>query len=87
VHRWEASHPVCRIAGPGGTLLLCHWRHPISGWELDGDGVHARARHRLGWRTAGLYRERDFVLETFLAPEPSSEAGSVEIKPEPSDEP
>lgn len=70
-----------RIVGslaPGGTLLLCHWRHPISGWELDGDGVHARARHRLGWPTAGLYRERDFVIETFLAPEPPSEAGSVE---------
>lgn len=60
-----------RIAGalaPGGTLLLCHWRHPVSGWELDGDAVHALARDRLRWPTAGLYRERDFVLETFLAP-------------------
>ena len=53
---------------PGGTLLLCHWRHPIKGWELDGDTVHALARQRLGWRTAGLYQERDFVLEVFVAP-------------------
>ena len=53
---------------PDGTLLLCHWRHPISGWELDGDTVHALARQRLGWRTAGLYQERDFVLEVLLGP-------------------
>jgi LmbE family N-acetylglucosaminyl deacetylase/SAM-dependent methyltransferase len=53
---------------PGGTLLLCHWRHPVSGWELDGDSVHALARNRLRWPTASLYRERDFVLETLVAP-------------------
>ncbi|MCU1547934.1 MAG: SAM-dependent methyltransferase [Arthrobacter sp.] len=53
---------------PGGTLLLCHWRHPISGWELDGDSVHATARRQLGWADGGLYRERDFVLEVLLAP-------------------
>jgi LmbE family N-acetylglucosaminyl deacetylase/SAM-dependent methyltransferase len=53
---------------PGGTLLLCHWRHPIQGWELDGETVHTLVRDRLGWPTAGLYRERDFVLETLMAP-------------------
>ena len=37
---------------PGGTLVLCHWRHPISGWELDGDAVHAAARRQLGWADA-----------------------------------
>lgn len=55
---------------PGGTLALCHWRHPIEGWELDGDTVHAAARRQLRWADAGLYRERDFVLEVFRAPEP-----------------
>lgn len=55
---------------PGGTLLLCHWRHPVAGWELDGDAVHALARSRLRWPSASLYRERDFVLETFIAPGP-----------------
>jgi hypothetical protein len=53
---------------PGGTLLLCHWRHPVDGWELDGDTVHALARKRPGWKPAGLHRERDFVLETLVAP-------------------
>jgi LmbE family N-acetylglucosaminyl deacetylase len=55
---------------PGGTLALCHWRHPIEGWELDGDTVHAAARKQLRWADAGLYRERDFVLEILRAPEP-----------------
>jgi LmbE family N-acetylglucosaminyl deacetylase/SAM-dependent methyltransferase len=61
-----------RIEGalmPGGTLVLCHWRHPVSGWELDGDSVHAAARQQLGWTGGGIYRERDFVLEILLAPD------------------
>ncbi|WP_307458154.1 bifunctional PIG-L family deacetylase/class I SAM-dependent methyltransferase [Pseudarthrobacter oxydans] len=58
---------------PGGTLALCHWRHPISGWELDGDSVHAAARRHLGWADAGLYRERDFILEVLIAPEAGGE--------------
>ena len=56
---------------PGGTLLLCHWRHPVDGWELDGDAVHAMARERLRWRTASVYQERDFILEVLLKPEAS----------------
>jgi LmbE family N-acetylglucosaminyl deacetylase len=69
----ELDDLFTRIAAslsPGGTLLLCHWRHPVSGWELDGEAVHALARNRLRWPTAGIYRERDFVLETFIAPGP-----------------
>lgn len=26
-----------------GVVVLCHWRHPIDGWVLDGPEVHARA--------------------------------------------
>ncbi len=54
---------------PGGTLVLCHWRHPVAGWELDGDAVHAMARRQLRWPTKGFYREKDFVLEVLVAPE------------------
>lgn len=53
---------------PGGTLVLCHWRHPVDGWELDGEAVHVSARTRLRWESAGLYRERDFILEVLIAP-------------------
>lgn len=52
---------------PGGTLVMCHWRRPISGWSLDGDSVHAAARRRLPWPSAATYREKDFILETFIA--------------------
>ncbi|WP_144672078.1 bifunctional PIG-L family deacetylase/class I SAM-dependent methyltransferase [Arthrobacter sp. U41] len=64
---------------PGGTLALCHWRHPVSGWELDGDSVHAAARRQLRWADAGLYRERDFILEILMAPEagPDQRAAAV----------
>ncbi|MDD7835225.1 bifunctional PIG-L family deacetylase/class I SAM-dependent methyltransferase [Paenarthrobacter sp. AB444] len=54
---------------PGGTLLLCHWRHPISGWQLDAEAVHAMARTTLQWPTHGLYREKDFILEVLVAPD------------------
>ncbi|MDQ0028472.1 LmbE family N-acetylglucosaminyl deacetylase [Arthrobacter bambusae] len=57
---------------PGGTLVMCHWRGPISGWSLDGDGVHAAARARLGWPSASVYREKAFILETFVAAGPGS---------------
>jgi len=66
-----------RIGGalmPGGTLVLCHWRHPVSGWELDGDSVHAAARRQLGWAGGGIYQEHDFVLEVLLAPESAPDA-------------
>ncbi|MFW0774441.1 PIG-L family deacetylase [Paenarthrobacter nitroguajacolicus] len=53
---------------PGGTFVLCHWRHPIAGWQLDAEAVHTMARKQLGWPTHGLYREKDFMLEVLVAP-------------------
>ncbi|MCP1410758.1 PIG-L family deacetylase [Paenarthrobacter sp. A20] len=70
----ELTELLARIQAsttPGGTLLLCHWRHPISGWELDAESVHAMARTHLGWPTHGLYQEKDFMLEVFTAPDTS----------------
>lgn len=67
-----------RIEGallPGGILALCHWRHPVSGWELDGDSVHDAARRQLRWAGGGLYRERDFLLEMLIAPEAAGAVG------------
>lgn len=67
---------------PGGTLLLCHWRHPVEGWELDGDTVHELARRQLRWPTAALHREKDFVLEVLVAPEkvPAAAQQPAEIR-------
>ncbi len=68
----ELTELLARIEAstrPGGTLVLCHWRHAISGWQLDAEAVHAMARNQLGWPTHGLYREKDFMLEILLAPD------------------
>ena len=72
---------------PGGTLVLCHWRHPISGWELDGDGVHAAARRQLRWADRGLYRERDFLLEVLIAPERRPEPAAEGVRRDAAAEP
>lgn len=53
---------------PGGHLLLCHWLHPIEGWELDGETVHSTALDQLGWDAVVVHREADFLLEVFEAP-------------------
>ncbi|WP_439517965.1 SAM-dependent methyltransferase [Hydrogenophaga sp.] len=50
---------------PGGTLLACHWRHPIQGGELDGDAVHGRLAQRLGMEVLSEVRETDFVLHVW----------------------
>jgi LmbE family N-acetylglucosaminyl deacetylase len=53
-----------------GVLVLCHWRHPIDGWELDGDAVHERVRRQSGLATLALHTEEDFLLEV-LVPAPA----------------
>ncbi len=58
-----------RALSPGGHLLLCHWRHPVQGWPLDGAQVHAAAGN-LGLEPKVVHRETDFVLEILERPEP-----------------
>jgi len=47
---------------PGGTLVACHWRHPVADYPLDGDTVHA-AIGNLGLASIARHLEHDFVLE------------------------
>lgn len=40
------DHLWARTAGSlddHAVVVLCHWRHPVDGWVLDGPDVHARA--------------------------------------------
>jgi len=48
---------------PGGTVLACHWRHPVVDYPLSGDEVH-RALAR--WPRLSRVEEEDFLLEVFL---------------------
>lgn len=66
----ELSGLVTRVRDslrPNGHVVLCHWRHPIVGWPLDGERVHER--WAAAWTSAPLvvHRENDFVLEVFGA--------------------
>ena len=47
-----------------GTVLACHWRHPVDGYLLTGDAVHAQIAER-GLTRVARHEEEDFVLEVF----------------------
>ncbi|MBO0921890.1 PIG-L family deacetylase [Cellulomonas sp. zg-ZUI222] len=58
---------LARLA-PGGTVLACHWRHPVADYPLPGDAVH-RALTRAA-READLahlveHREADLLLDVW----------------------
>ena len=55
---------VERDLRPGGTVVACHWRHPVADYPLTGDQVHeALAR----WPRLSRVEEEDFLLDV-LAP-------------------
>jgi LmbE family N-acetylglucosaminyl deacetylase len=49
--------------GDAGTLLACHWRHPVADYPVGGDAVHEAIRRRLP--SLATHTEDDFVLELF----------------------
>ncbi|MDO4919144.1 bifunctional PIG-L family deacetylase/class I SAM-dependent methyltransferase [Kocuria sp.] len=68
--QWDELLERCATAlAPEGHLVLCHWRHPIEDWPLDGADVHRAARRRPDLRRVVSHREPDFELEVF-APVP-----------------
>lgn len=50
---------------PGGYVVLCHWVHPIEGWELDGRDVHLRAGELLDLPIHARHADEDVLLEVF----------------------
>lgn len=48
-----------------GTLLACHWRHPITECPLDGDRVHRQLAAQLQLPSLLRHVEADFVLEVW----------------------
>ena len=45
-----------------GVLVLCHWRHAVEGWPLDGAAVHERVARRLGVPLQATYADRDVEI-------------------------
>ena len=46
-----------------GVIVLCHWRHPIVGWPLDGPRVHELWHDATRLRVVAEHREADFLLD------------------------
>lgn len=63
-----------RLSGTG-VFVACHWRVPIEGCELDGEGVHRILRQGLPWHYACSHIEPDFILDIWTV-----EAASVAMK-------
>lgn len=61
---------------PGGTLVACHWRHPIVGCECGGDAVHDHLRRALVLHEALRLEDADFCLGLWSsAPSPAAVEG------------
>lgn len=61
-----------RIAGSledDGIVLLCHWRHPVAGWVLDGPGVHERFRASRLPDEMARYEDRDVEIVVLCRPD------------------
>ena len=50
---------------PGGTLLACHWRHPVDAYPLTGDEVHRVLRRTTDLTLLAEHREKDFLLDVY----------------------
>lgn len=64
--QWKKLLSLCTKAlSSDGHLVLCHWRHPIKDWPLDGDDVHREARRRRNLTRLVEHREADFEIDIY----------------------
>jgi SAM-dependent methyltransferase len=52
-----------RSLAQGGTLLACHWLHPIDGCSMSGQDVHRLLAEHLALEPLVHHCEKDFILE------------------------
>lgn len=50
----------------GGTLLACHWRYPIAGFEVTGEEVHRWLDDGLPFLHQASLTDRDFLLDIWV---------------------
>jgi LmbE family N-acetylglucosaminyl deacetylase len=53
---------VDRLLAEDGVVVLCHWRHPVEGWVLDGARVHRTLEEGLGRERLAAYVDRDVEM-------------------------
>jgi len=49
----------------GGTIIACHWRHPVSEYLQTGDAVHETIAAQLGLPHLARHLETDFVIDVY----------------------
>ncbi len=54
---------VERDLAPGGTVVACHWRHPVADYPQTGDAVHAALQR---WPRLSRTQEEDFLLDVLV---------------------
>jgi SAM-dependent methyltransferase len=59
------SQCVLRSLTPNGTVLACHWRHPIDGCKLRGDDVHDALLKSMAMPHLSTHAELDFRLDVW----------------------
>ena len=60
---------VVATVASDADVVLCHWRHPIEGWPLDADLVHARFRDGLVREPVAEYLDRDVAMVVLGGPD------------------
>ncbi|WP_051297363.1 bifunctional PIG-L family deacetylase/class I SAM-dependent methyltransferase [Brevibacterium album] len=66
-----------RIAGSGaGTVVACHWRHPLVGWPLSASEVHGLLDRRLPFSRVLTAADADFELVVWSRESPADPVSS-----------
>ena len=76
----QLLHCAVGSLAPRGTLLACHWRHPVLDYPATGDDVHQRLLARPELSQAVSHVEEDFRLDLLTlgaAPSPARREGLV----------
>ncbi|WP_066586543.1 bifunctional PIG-L family deacetylase/class I SAM-dependent methyltransferase [Cellulomonas timonensis] len=63
----ELAGQAQKALAPGGTVLACHWRHPVPEYSQTGDDVHRVLDRALGLTRVSAYRDADMALDVWSA--------------------
>jgi len=67
----DMADKAWRSLDADGTIVACHWRHPIPEGPLTGDSVHARLRSERGVVSVGHYEDADALIDVWCRKPPA----------------
>ncbi len=66
-HLAAALDRIGALLGPAGSLIACHWRHPVRDYPLTGDDVHRTLARATTLTRLVHHEEADLVLDVYGA--------------------